>query len=143
MTPKEAKALALKHGSIRKAAQTVGMAQSTFRDRLYGRVKVRKPGKVGRPQATVSTGPAKRKSIADFRSAYDKSFIVPKRVKAALAELGAGWEYEVDFAKMAGISLRDLGMFADQFAPHVIQVREGRRIWTGSKKVADQMRQMI
>jgi hypothetical protein len=91
------------------------------------------------PFPTASKG----KSLADFRSTYDKSVIVPAKIKAGLKELGAnGWEYEVAFARIAGISMADLGNFRDGFAEYVVSIRE-RRAWAGSKNMADKMRAMI
>jgi hypothetical protein len=84
------------------------------------------------------------KSLADFRQTYDKATIIPAKVKTALAALGAGaWEYEVQFAKIAGVSLSDLGTFRDQFAAYVVTLREGRRAWAGTAATAKQMREMI
>jgi hypothetical protein len=84
------------------------------------------------------------RSLAEFRAAYDKSTIVPGRVKAAIKALGAGgWEYEVQFARNAGVSLADLAAFRDEFASHIVQLKEGRRAWAGSAKAAQQMREML
>jgi hypothetical protein len=86
----------------------------------------------------------KGKTLSDFRAIYDKSTIVPAKVKAGLKELGAsGWEYEALFSKAIGLSLSDLGMFRDQFADHVVSLKEGRRIWAGSVGVAKQMKEML
>ena len=69
---------------------------------------------------------------------------MPWKVREALRILGNGWEYEVAFAKAAGVSLADLATYRDQFAAHVVQLsREGRRAWAGTKAAADQMRKML
>ena len=63
--------------------------------------------------------PVKRvgKTLADFRAAHDKDFIVPNRMRAAIKALGNdGWEYETEFMKLAGISTTDLSAYRDQFA---------------------------
>ena len=85
------------------------------------------------------------KSLAEFRATHDKAFIIPKKIKEALQQLGSsGWEYEVGFAKLAGISLADLGNFRDQFAEHVVAIRrDGKRAWAGSKDTAAKMRAMV
>lgn len=144
MTQDEAKKLVSKHGSIRKAAAAIGMAESTLRYRLHGKIKKAMETKVAKSAAcTVSTTIKNKKSLADFRKAYDKSYIVPTKVRAGLAALGSSWEYEVEFAKSIAVSLGDLGMFRDAFADHIVQVKEGRRIWAGTKAIAQQMREMI
>lgn len=139
LTTKEAKELVEKHGSIRGAARAIGLAESTLRGRLRGL----KPAKATVAKEVALKSGDKRKTLADFRATYDKSYVVPKKVKAALSALGSGWEYEVDFAKQAGVSLSDIGMFRDQFNEHIVQVKEGRRIWAGTKSLAEQMREMI
>lgn len=84
------------------------------------------------------------RSLVEFRNTYDKSTIVPNKIKDALRTIGSGWEYEVAFAKLAGVSLADLGLFRDAFAAHVVQIgREGRRAWAGTKNTAEVMRRML
>ena len=56
------------------------------------------------------------RSIDDFKAAYDKSFIVPRKIKEALAKLGDGWLRELDFAKLAGVNPNDLAAFRAGFA---------------------------
>jgi hypothetical protein len=86
----------------------------------------------------------KGKTLADFRQTYDKATIVPAKVKAALKVLGAsGWEYEVQFSRMAGVSTMDLSAFRDQFAGHIVNLKDNRRAWAGSVKTATQMKEMI
>lgn len=90
--------------------------------------------------------PIKRgKSLHDFRSEFDKSFIVPQRIKAALKEIGAsGWEYEKQFAEIAGVSLADMGNFRDEFADYIVDIRRvSKRAWAGSVGTAKAMREML
>lgn len=144
MTQDEAKKLVTKHGGMRKAAAAIGMAESTFRDRVHGRIKKGRGTKVAKSACcTTSASIKNKKSLADFRRTYDKSYIVPNKVRAGLAALGSSWEYEVEFAKSIAVSLGDLGMFREPFADHIVQVKEGRRIWAGTKALARQMREMI
>jgi len=90
-------------------------------------------------------GKAERKgrTLTEFKATYDKDTIIPAKVKAALKTLGAGWEYEVAFARLAGVSLSDLGNYRDQFAGHVVTLRESRRAWSGSTATAKAMREMV
>jgi hypothetical protein len=96
----------------------------------------------GAPKVVPVVG--KSKTLADFRNTYDKATIVPARVKAALKSLGAaGWEYEVAFVKLAGVSLMDLALFREQFAPYIVNLKDNKRAWAGSTKTATTMREML
>lgn len=86
------------------------------------------------------------RSIEEFRNAFDKATIVPSRVKAALAALGTGWMTELEFAKLAGVSLPDLGTYREAFEGHVVVLpgeHKGKRLWAGTKAVATRMREML
>lgn len=86
----------------------------------------------------------KVKTLSDFRNTYDKATIVPAKVKAALKILGAsGWEYEVAFVKLAGVSLMDLALFREEFAPYIVNLKDNKRAWAGSTKTATTMREML
>lgn len=89
--------------------------------------------------------PAAGKSLADFRAEHDKSFIVPKRIRDAIAKLGDGWLYEVEFLRLAGLSTTDLATYRDEFAEHTVNVggRTPKRVWVGTKALAQTMRDMI
>lgn len=100
------------------------------------------------PKPTKSAGPAAKpigKSIEEFRAAHDKSFIVPRKIKAAIEKLGNGWQSELEFAKLAGLSMTDLGAYRAQFEDFVVVVaRDGsRRVWAGTKALAAKMREMV
>lgn len=86
------------------------------------------------------------KSLSDFRAAHDKNFIVPGKIKAGLEKLGPeGWEYEVEFIRTCGLSTTDFAAFRDQFEDFSVNVggRNPKRVWAGSKALADKMREMI
>lgn len=121
-----------KYGSIAGAAKALGITRSKLRRQLAQRLKAK---------AVAET---KGRKVAEFRSLYDKSYYVPQKVKQALRVLGAGWEYEVEFAKIAGITLQDLNIVREQFVDYLVLVgRDGRRIWCGDKKTAAEMRRMV
>ena len=84
-------------------------------------------------------------TLDDFRAAFDKSFIVPKKIAAALEKLGDGWEYNLDFSKTADVSINDLSMFAEQFENHIVDVggKTRKRIWFGDAKLAAKARAMV
>lgn len=88
-----------------------------------------------------------RKTLASFRATYDKNVVVPARIKAGLEKLGKdGWEFEVDFIKMCGVSTTDFAKFRDQFADFFVHITNGnhtRRVWAGTKATAHKMREMV
>ena len=84
------------------------------------------------------------RSLSDFRNTYDVDTIIPAKVKTALKELGASWEYESEFVKRAGVSYSDLGNYRDAFADHVVIVRKDhKRVWAGTVAFANQLREML
>lgn len=86
----------------------------------------------------------RKKNLSDFRQQYDKSYIVPNRVKTALRELGPSWEYESQFVKLVGVTLADLGNVGEQFIEHVVVLgRDGRRAWAGTVATAEAMKKML
>jgi len=93
------------------------------------------------------------KSLEEFRTKYDKNFIIPKRIKEALDRLGESWLYEndtkenSDFIRFSGLTQRDISMFWHQFEEYVVTVKVGRsgnprRAWAGTPKFAQQLREM-
>ncbi len=132
LTPEQAVELVKKHGSTDKAAKKAGLARDPFRALVR---------KATAPQKAQQTSV---KNLSEFREKYDRSYYVPRKIKAALQELGHGWEYELEFSRLAGVSLQDIAAVRDQFHEYVVAVeRGGRRVWTGSKKTAEEMRKML
>jgi hypothetical protein len=130
------------YGSQTKAAAALHMSRKTIA-RALGRAQAG-PAKSWKVEATGGhANERKGRSVAEFRSVYDKSYIVPRKVRAALKALAGGWEYEVAFAKLAGVSLVDLGNVRDEFADHIITLRESRRVWAGTVATAKQLRSML
>lgn len=90
----------------------------------------------------------KAKTLADFRSEYDPDIKVPKLITAGLASLLAtgveSWEYEIDFMRRAGIGMAALATYRDQFAKHIVEVKQGnknlKRVWFADVKVAAKAR---
>lgn len=89
--------------------------------------------------------PTAGKSLQDFRAEHDKSFIVPKRIREAITKLGDGWLYEVEFLRLAGLSTTDLAAYREEFLEYTINVggKTPRRIWAGTKALAQKMRDLI
>lgn len=94
--------------------------------------------------ATPKGKPAKSgRSIGEFRSAHDKSFIVPKKIRDGLKQLGDGWAYEGEFLKIAGLSTTDLANFREEFLDdHTVMVDRTKRVWCGTKSFAEKIREM-
>jgi hypothetical protein len=139
MTPKEAKALVEKHGSITAAAAAAGIPRSTLGGRLKGIPEAAKAAE-GKP------APAKRgKTLAEFRAVWDKSTIIPARLREGLRQLGAnGWEYELAFAKLAGVSMQDLSNYREMFADFIVLLDHGKRkAWAGSVAMAARMKEAL
>lgn len=135
MTQDEAKKLVKQHGGIAAAARAAGMNRTTFRRRLEG---------VGPAPATTAVSPRVGKALDEFRAQHDKDFIIPQRIDAALKALGTGWEYELEFSRLAGVSLADLGNYRERYADYWLPVgRSGKRAWSGSKATAAKMREMV
>lgn len=146
MNQSDAQGLKQKHGTIVAAARAAGMAKSTFADVLAGKYETgagQHPKQKHAASAQPTTARVKGRSLSEFRQTFDKDFIVPNKIKTALASLGKdGWEYEVGFAKLAGLSMADLGNYREKFLDFVVTIRE-RRAWAGSKQLADKMRSMV
>lgn len=124
-----------KHGSKAAAARALGIPESTLKSTLrrgVGSKAAPEPRTVG-------------KSLSEFRNTYDKATIIPKRVSDALKQLGpGGWEYEIQVARLAGVSLPDLSAVRDQFEAHIVVVdRSGKRAWAGTAATAQKMREMV
>ena len=125
--------------SQRTIASTLSVSRKTIR-KIIGAA----PLKHVKPTTEAATVQTVGKSLADFRNQYDKATIIPAKIKAALKQLGGGWEYEVDFGKIAGVTAQDLGRFRDQFSDHFVQIgRDGRRAWAGTTTTAKAMREML
>lgn len=95
------------------------------------------------------TAPKKgTKTLADFRAAHDRKFIIPEKIKAGIAQLGkGGWEYEAAFARdICGINTNDLADFRDMFEQYTFQTKGrgtgSKRVWAGSPELAKQMQDM-
>lgn len=85
------------------------------------------------------------RTLNDFRAAHDKNFIVPNKIRAALEKLGDGWEYEMEFMRLAGICTTDLATFRDQFGDHIVSTggKNPKRVWAGTKALATKLREMV
>lgn len=82
----------------------------------------------------------------EFRAQYDRSYIVPRRIKEALQRLGDRWMREIDFAKFAGVGSQDISAYRSEFEEgYVVELagrNAGKRVWCGSKALASKLREM-
>ena len=87
-----------------------------------------------------------KNSLATFRDAHDRNVIVPRSIKAALAELlkadKENWVYEGELMTLAKISATDLGRVREQFKDHIVETtgRNSKRVWFASAAVAAKVR---
>ena len=140
----EAQRMLEKYGSRAKAAQALGLSKTGFRQRLLGQAEARTSGGVPISKSAPAPKATVVKSLVDFRLAYDKDTIVPKKIRETLTEVGAGWVYESEFVRMSGVTYADLGTYRDEFSEHIVWIkRESKRAWTGSVETAEQMRRML
>lgn len=78
-----------------------------------------------------------------FRSAHDKSLIVPAKIRDGIKAMGAnGWLYESEFIAAIDVAHTDFGRFKAQFEEFTVTPRgkNPRRVWCGSKKLAEKLR---
>lgn len=125
-------AVVAKHGSQIAAARALGIGRSTVQHRLKSEARA------AAPRSGNGVGFTRQ----DFRAKYDKSFIVPQRIREALKKLGANhYMPEGDFIKLAGISNTDMGAYRSQFEEEfVVVVERTKRIWCGSAAFARELR---
>lgn len=80
--------------------------------------------------ASTKTKPAFT-TLAEFQAAHNPDVKIPARIKAGLASLLAegkeSAEYEAEFSKRAGVSASQIAKYRDQFAKHIVVVREERK----------------
>ncbi len=144
ITKQDARSALQEAGSLTAAAKKLGMPRSSLWDLLHLDKGSYTPPTKSATLAKADVRPAAGRSLTEFRAAHDKDFIVPGRIREALKTLGDGWDYEVPFAKAAGVSLADLGVYREQFADHVVVVRrDGKRAWAGKASTAAKMREMV
>jgi len=128
MTANEA--LAKCNGNRKAAAALLGLPRTTFQRRLS--------------KEKAATAPAVGRSLAEFRSTYDKDTIVPAKLSKALKELGASWVYEQELIKLAGVSTTDISNYRGNFEQHIVVLRgDKKRVWAGTAALAKQMRELV
>lgn len=95
--------------------------------------------------ATTTPKPASMtgRSLAEFRSTYDKDYIVPRKIAAGLKSLGAGWLYEMEFVKLCEVGLNDLATYREMFEENWHMCRkDNKRVWSGSKTTIATIKEM-
>ena len=92
----------------------------------------------------------KGNTLDSFAKAHDKSVVIPTKIQAALDKLSAPnsedeWLYEIDFMKLAQICITDLARYRPMFEDYVVTVggKNSKRVWFGTKALAEQARSMV
>ena len=89
------------------------------------------------------------KTLADFQAAHNPDVKIPTKIRAGLASLLAegkeSAEYEAEFVKRAGVTISQIGKYRDQFAKHIVVVREERKsspknVWFADTGIATKAR---
>lgn len=102
----------------------------------------------------AKTAPGKR-NLSTFRASHDPSIIIPNKIRAALEQLkkeqgDEGYAYEftdpsggVTFTKLSGVGPQQLAQYRDQFAEHIVEVKQDmgsrrgpRQVWFATVKAA-------
>ena len=141
MTDKTTEALAAlkQYGNRKDAAVALGVSKSAFRKRIMRGGAIVTEQQTPKPK---QTGPVK--TLADFRSTYDKDTIIPGKIREAITALDGGWVYESEFVRLAGVSFTDLSVYKDMFAEHIVFIkRDSKRVWAATPELAEQMRRML
>lgn len=123
-----------KHGGNQvRAAAELGISRSTLQHRMLA---------AGRSTVSAREDKPVGYTRDDFRARYDKSYIVPNRIREALKKLGAGrYLPEGDFIKLAGLSQTDLSAYRHMFEDdYIVMVERTKRLWCGSKALAAEFR---
>ena len=100
-------------------------------------------------QSKSAKAVSKGKTLADFGSVYDKSVIVPRKIREALAKMRRPedeWKTDVEFIKFAGISVYDAQAYREMFAEFIVLIGPAgkqKRVWAGTKSLAAQMQSMV
>ena len=153
VTQQEAMELVKTYGTQAAAAAFLNMSKSAF-GRLLHTGSTSGKNYSANKQVTKGTTPMAlkgKKTLNDFRNLYDKDTIVPSKIKEALNKLKAtskdeedGWEYEVQFAKDAGVSISDIGNYREMFSEYVVFIkRENKRVWAATPKLASTITAMV
>jgi len=81
--------------------------------------------------------------LAGFRKLYDKSLIVPEKIKEKISTYlkEKGWEHDEQFRQVCGIRQVDWRKYRDEFSHLQVRV-DGRLIW-GHPEIIDEMREVV
>ena len=85
------------------------------------------------------------KSLDQFKAAHDKGFIVEKRLKDALSELGESWLYESELMRSARIGPGEITRLREKYKKFTLVVgRRGKQkcVWAGTPALAKKLRVM-
>lgn len=130
-------------GKVRAAIERAGtMTRAAVELKVSHHVLRRILAESGECKALAPRAKAKRKTLDDFRTAYDKSFIVPARIKAGVEKYLAGgyWETDQNFRELCRVPPHLWRRYADGFEQYQIRV-DGKILWAEPDMI-DKMREM-
>jgi hypothetical protein len=129
LTPKLAQEYLEQYGSLTKAAAALSISRSYFTKILRG-VRIK-------PEVTGNT-------LQYFKQLYSGDQKVVDAIKATLKKLGSSlWMYEADFIRECKVSPLKVSAYREMFIDYIVFLRkERRRVWCGSTKFAEQLREI-
>jgi hypothetical protein len=93
--------------------------------------------------AKQADGGKKKRTIADFKAAYDKDTIIPNRIKDGLKRMVDEWLTEQEFVRFAGVSTGDMANYREQFEAYIVPVKRDKRIWAKTPRIAAELRELV
>jgi hypothetical protein len=130
----EVKKAIAKHGGIQPAAAHFKVSHHVIRRVLAEGGEHSVPSK--------PTPRAQRKTLGDFQKSFDKSFIVPERIKAGIGKYlhGGFWEHDQNFRELCRVPANLWHRFREQFDEYQIRV-DGKVVWAEPETI-EKMREM-
>jgi len=86
----------------------------------------------------------KKPTLADFRSEHDKDVVIPNKIRDALKKIEGTWLYEMQFIRLASISVGEMGTYRNEFDDYFVTIsgKNPKRAWFGLKKDAEEARKI-
>jgi hypothetical protein len=133
LTPGLAQEYLDQYGSLTKAAAALKISRSFFTKIL----------RKGMPKVKTKAEPT-GKTLQDFKQLYDVDQKAVNTIKATLKKLGNDlWMYEADFIRECKVSPLKVAAYREMFIDYIVFLRkERRRVWCGSTKFAEQLREI-
>jgi len=144
MTKKELIKVLKKHPTRAHAARALGVPESTFRDRLK-----RMGITLQDLQSEAGQEEGVKKTIDDFKTTHDRTYLIPTAIKNALSDLGPEhWLTEAEFMKSRHfrahkITKLEIQEYSPPFEGYIVELPRGKSAWAGSTELATQLQTMV